>query len=233
MPLYYLDDSNMLFLLIIAFVFSLWAQFAVRHNYSRFSKVHACGGLTAEQAAMAILRSGGVEDVTIHPVPGKLTDHYDPKTNTIALSEGVYGQTSLAAIGIAAHEAGHALQYAKDYFPIRLRGVVLPLARIGTYAAFPLILLGLFWNTSASQLFINIGIIAYAAVVLFYLITLPVEYNASNRAMQMLTEQVIVTQEEIPGVRKVLRAAGLTYVAAAASATLQLLRLLLISRRRN
>nr|MDD6336366.1 zinc metallopeptidase [bacterium] len=227
--LYYYTDWTWM-ILLPALVLSIWAQARVSGAYRKYSRVASSRGVTAEQAARMILDGGGAYDVNITQVAGTMTDHYNPASKQLALSQGVYGSTSVAALGIAAHEAGHALQDAQDYLPIRLHRVFARVAQFGSMASFPLILIGLLFT---SPLLVKIGIIAYGAVVLYYLVTLPVEFNASRRAMAQLSDYGVVTQEEGRMVKSVLSAAAMTYVAAAASALLQLVRLLILTNRRR
>ena len=224
--------------LVIVFpmvVIAMIAQIKVQSTYQKYSKVHARSSYTAEVAVRRILDSHGLHHIQITRVPGNLTDHYDPKNQVIALSESVYGSTSVAAIGVAAHECGHAIQHAEGYVPLKFRSAFVPVANFGSKLAWPVILLGLFINSESSQLIINAGIFLFSFSVLFQLITLPVEFDASKRAIALLEEQGILSSQELPYTRKVLGAAALTYVASAAAAILQLLRLIMLfgGRRRN
>jgi Zn-dependent membrane protease YugP len=191
--------------------------------------------MTGAQVAERILKSAGLHDVKVGQVRGELSDHYNPATKVVNLSDSVYGSTSVAAIGVAAHECGHAIQHAKGYFPLNLRTWFVPVANFGSKLAWPLILIGLFISSESSQLIINAGILLFSFAVIFQLITLPVEFNASRRALVLLEEQGILSQQELPYTKKVLSAAALTYVASAASAILQLLRIIMLfgGRRRN
>ena len=218
-------DSSIL-ILIPAILFALWAQFRVKNTYAQYSKAFA--GLTGAEAARMVLEMNGVNDVTIEPIAGELTDHFDPKTNTIRLSKGVYDVTSVAAVGIAAHEAGHAVQYAVGYSPIKLRTAIIPVTQIGSTLSWPLLLLGL---ALGSEMLATAGVVLFCAVVLFQLVTLPVEFNASNRALDTLGASGYLQEEQLNGAGKVLRAAAMTYVAALAQALAQLLRLLMIANR--
>lgn len=211
-------------------LFALWAQSRVNSTFSRYSKVHNLRGLTGAQAAEAVLRANGVTNVGIEYVSGKLTDHYDPRTNVIRLSSSVYSSTSVASVGVAAHEAGHAVQYAVGYSPIKLRAAIIPLTQAGATAAFPLILLGLVLNFGA---LIYVGIAAFALSTVFQLVTLPVELDASRRALQTIQQNGLLTADEYPMAKKTLTAAALTYVAALAVSLAQLLRLLVIFGGRN
>ena len=191
--------------------------------------------MTGREAAERLLHANGIYDVTVQHVAGNLTDHYDPRNKTLNLSDSTYASTSVAAIGVAAHECGHAVQHANGYAPLKIRGSLVPVANFGSTLAWPLILIGFLIQGNASVLLINLGILLFSAAVLFQIVTLPVEFNASSRALKSLETNGILYTEEVADTRKVLRAAALTYVASAASAILQLLRLILISggRRRN
>ena len=192
-------------------------------------------GMTGAQAAEQVLHTAGIYDVRIEHVGGNLTDHYDPRTKVLRLSDSVYGQTSVAAVGVAAHECGHAIQHAQGYAPLKLRSTLVPIANFGSKLAWPLIIFGLFISGESSTILINAGIIAFLGAVVFQLVTLPVEFNASNRAIRMIADSGMMYGEEIKGAKKVLSAAALTYVASAATAILQLLRILILTggRRRN
>lgn len=215
-------------ILIPAILFTLWAQSRVKSTYARYSKEFA--GLTGAEAALMVLDMNGVTGVEIRPIAGELTDNYDPRTNTISLSKGVYDVTSVAAVGVAAHEAGHAVQYAMGYGPIRIRTAIIPVTQIGSYLSWPLLFIGLLMG---SQTLAMAGVLLFAAVVLFQLLTLPVEFNASNRAMEALGASGYLREAQLDGAGKVLRAAAMTYVAALAQALAQLLRLLTIANRGN
>lgn len=222
-------DPTMI-LVLIGVVISLWAQSRVNSTFKRFSRTGTRAGMTGADAARRLLNSQGIYDVTVRAVAGELTDHYDPRTRTVNLSQPVYGATSISAIGVAAHECGHAMQHKEGYAPLQIRSAIVPLANFGCRFGIPIILLGLFFG----QFLIEVGIWVFALSVLFQLITLPVEFNASNRAVKLLAEQGILRGEENGQCKKVLSAAALTYVAAAAAAVLQLLRLILIfGNRRN
>ena len=222
---YYGIDIYYIALVIPCIIFAFWAQARVKSTFGRYEQVLNRRGLTGAQAAEAVLRQNGVTGVRIEWVAGKLSDHFDPRTNTIRLSNAVYSSTSVASIGVAAHEAGHAVQYATRYFPIRLRAAIIPVTQFGSMAAFPLIILGLFMN---SGILIDIGIWAFALSTVFQLVTLPVEFDASSRAIQILGNTGILYGDEIRQTRKVLNAAAMTYVAAAAASILSLLRLILL-----
>ena len=212
-------------LLIPVLLLSLWAQAQVSGNFKRYSGVANRRRLTGAQAAEAVLRAHGVYNVAIRPCSGNLTDHYDPRDNSISLSENVYNSTSIAAVGVAAHEAGHAVQYAENYGPVRLRTAIIPATQIGSKFSFILLLVGM---VLYSQSLFFVGILLFSLTTIFQLITLPVEFNASSRAVRLLDSQGILSGEEVDGTRKVLKAAALTYVAAAAGSILQLLRLVIL-----
>ena len=229
-----------LFLLLPALVFALIAQYRVNRAFEWGSGIRTSRGITGAQAARKILDDNGLYDVSIERVGGHLTDHYDPKENVIRLSDEVYSGANAAAIGVAAHEAGHAVQYAQDYFPIRVRAAIIPLTRIGAGLAMPLFLLGLFISyfyfqatSPLSDLLMVSGIGLYSFSTLFQLITLPVEFNASRRALRILDDWGTLTKEEHRAAGQVLSAAAMTYVAALATSLLSLFRLILIFRRRR
>lgn len=229
---YYFDPTYIL--VLIGAVLCLWAQARVSSTYRKYSRVRSRSGLTGAAAAQRILQMSGIYDVRIEHVRGELTDHYDPANKVLRLSDSVYGSNSIAAIGVAAHECGHAVQHDKGYAPLSVRTALVPAANIGSRAGIPLILLGALLGMN--QLLIQIGIWVFALAVLFQVVTLPVEFNASGRALAMLGDYGMLEQDETSGCRKVLSAAALTYVAAAASAILQLLRLVLLfgnNRRRD
>jgi len=234
MPFYMYYDPTY-FLVLIGVVLSLLASAKVKSTFNRYSRMRNSRGMTGAQAAQEVLRGAGIFDVRIEHVSGNLTDHYDPRTKVLRLSDSVYGQTSVAAVGVAAHECGHAIQHAKGYAPLKFRSILVPVANFGAQIAWPLILIGLLFNSRSSGLLIEIGIIAFSLSVLFQLVTLPVEFNASGRAVRMLADRGLMYGEEIVAAKKVLNAAALTYVAGAASSILQLLRLILLTggRRRN
>ncbi|EHQ91465.1 zinc metallopeptidase [Desulfosporosinus youngiae] len=218
-------------LLIPAILLSLYAQFKISSSYKRYSKIRSQSGLTGAQVARGILKSNGLYDVRVEPIGGRLSDHYDPRTRIIRLSEDVFHGSSLSSIAVAAHETGHALQHASGYFPMQLRSSFVPVANIGSGAGPILIMVGLFMPTYGWLL--ELGIFAFAFAVLFQVITLPVEYNASSRALSLLQEGRIIGSDEVRGARSVLNAAALTYVAAALAAILQLVRFMLIARGRS
>ncbi|HAB00589.1 MAG TPA: peptidase [Ruminococcaceae bacterium] len=229
MPFYYYDYYYLI-LVVPALLISLWAQFKVSSTFNRYNNVFSCRGYTAAQIARTILDANGLQNVRIERVAGKLTDHYDPRANVIRLSDSVYDSTSVAAIGVAAHESGHAVQYAVGYSPIKLRNAIIPLTNIGSTLSMPLLLLGLIF--SFRPLIIG-GILLFSLVALFQLITLPVEFNASNRALQILQTGNYLSDDELVGARKTLSAAAMTYVAALLVSLMQLLRLILLYGRRN
>lgn len=218
---YYIDPTYIL--VIIGLVLCLGASCMVQGTYKKYAKIRTMSGLTGCQAAERILHLSGIYDVTIEQIGGNLTDHYDPRKKVLRLSDGVYNGNSVSAVGVAAHECGHAIQHQTGYAPLHLRSVMVPLTNIGSRLAFPCILLGIL--VSSFQILIPVGIVLFGLTVLFSLITLPVEFNASKRAVRILGEQNILYGEEISGVKKVLRAAAMTYVASAIAAILQLLRL--------
>lgn len=221
---YYFDPTYIL--IIIAAIISLIAQWRVNSAFSKYSRVASMSGMTGAQEARMILQSNGINDVSVQRISGKLTDHYNPSTKVLNLSESVYGSTSVAAIGVAAHECGHAIQHARGYFPLSLRTALVPVANIGSQLSWVFIIVGAI--LSFNQTLITIGIIMFSAAVLFQLVTLPVEFNASARALEQLESNGILYRDEVSQTRKVLSAAALTYVAAAATAILQLLRLIIL-----
>lgn len=224
--IYYLTGFIMIPVVIFAFI----CQIKVNSNYKKYSKIRNARNMTGAQAAYELLQMNGVTDVRIKRIAGNLTDHYNPRTKEICLSEGVFNSNSIAAVGIACHEAGHACQHAKGYFPLKIRNMVIPVTRFGSYLGIPLALIGIFINW---QPLVYVGIILYAAVALFQLITLPVEFNASKKALQTIKANGFLIGTEYTGAKKVLTAAALTYVAALASALATLLRLLLVAGRRR
>jgi Zn-dependent membrane protease YugP len=234
MGLYYPGyiDPTYIFV-IIGIVLTLAASARVKSTFAKYSRVRSMSGITGAQAAERILHASGIYDVTIERVSGNLSDHYDPRSKVLRLSDTVYGQNSIAAIGVAAHECGHAIQHDKAYMPLKIRGALVPVANFGSMISWPLILIGLLFT--GSQTLIDLGIILFSAAVLFQLITLPVEFNASRRAIARLGETGILYGDELRDSKKVLDAAALTYVAAAAASILQLLRLILLfgGRRRD
>lgn len=223
---YYFDSTYLL--VLIGLVLSLWAQYMVNTRFKKYSKVRSSRNITGAEVAERILRSYGINDVSIEHIAGKLSDHYDPRNKVLRLSDSTYNSTSVAAIGVAAHECGHAVQHARGYIPVRLRSMFVPVANIGSYASWILIAIGLLFTGSSSQAWLTAGIVCFAVTVVFHIITLPVEFNASSRAVKVLENDGILYGDEIKGARKVLSAAALTYVASAATAILQLLRLIIL-----
>lgn len=221
---YYFDPTYLL--IIISMIISLIAQFMVKSAFSRYSRIQSVKGMTGAMAARQILMSNGINDVRINRISGSLTDHYNPSDKTLNLSEDVYDSDSIAAVGVAAHECGHAIQHARDYAPLSFRSALVPVANLGSKLSWVFIVLGLIF--SFNQILINVGIIMFSAAVLFQLVTLPVEFNASARALEQLQSNGILYGDENAKARKVLTAAALTYVAAAATAILQLLRLIIL-----
>ena len=230
---FYYDPTYVM--VLIGVVICMLASANVNRTFQKYSRIRSHSGMTGREAAERLLHANGIYDVTIQRVAGNLTDHYDPRNKTLNLSDSTYASTSVAAIGVAAHECGHAVQHANGYAPLKIRGSLVPVANFGSTLAWPLILIGFLIQGNASVLLINLGILLFSAAVLFQIVTLPVEFNASSRALKSLETNGILYTEEVADTRKVLRAAALTYVASAASAILQLLRLILISggRRRN
>ncbi len=227
MPFYYWYDSTYI-LVIFAFLLSLFASFGVKATFSKYSKVLAHNGLTGSMAARKILDMNGLYHIKLERVSGDLTDHYDPKAGVIRLSDSVYDSNSVAAIGVAAHEAGHAVQHATKYAPIAIRNSLVPIVNISTSLSMPLFFMGLIFGMTGLAL---LGVVLFSAALLFQLVTLPVEFNASRRAIKILDSGNMLYDDEVRGAKKVLKAAALTYVAAAAGTALQLLRLLLLVRR--
>lgn len=228
MPYFYLDYWYIV-LVVPALLLAFWAQINVNTTFSRYSKVLAPSGMTGAESARRVLEANGVTGVRIERISGNLTDHFDPKTNTIRLSESVYDATTVSAVGVAAHEAGHAVQYAVGYSPMKLRAAIIPATNIGSQLAMPLVLLGLLLSSAT---LVDIGIVAFSMSTLFQLVTLPVEFNASHRAVATL-ESSCVSDTEVKGAKAVLRAAALTYVAALAVSLASLLRLILLFGGRN
>ena len=224
--LYYITG----FIMIPVIIFALICQLKVQSNYKKYGRIRNARNMTGAQAAYELLQLNGITDVRIKRISGNLTDHYNPKTNEICLSEGVFNSNSIAAVGIACHEAGHACQHAQGYFPLKIRNFIIPVTRFGSNLGIPLALIGIIFSW---QPLIYIGIILYAAVAVFQLITLPVEFNASKRALQTIRTNSFLVGAEYNGARKVLTAAALTYVAALASSLATLLRLLLVAGRRS
>ncbi len=227
--MYYRLDPTYI-LVLIGVVLSLLASAYVKSSFNKYARTRVMSGMTGAQVAERILNQAGIYDVRIVPIAGNLTDHYNPKTKEVGLSETVYHATSISAVSVAAHECGHVIQHANGYVPITIRSALVPVANFGSSISWFLILAGLIFGIEP---LIPIGIILFSAAVLFQLVTLPVEFNASHRALAIIRDSGIVTDTELRGSRRVLRAAALTYVAAAAAAILQLLRLLLLTRRND
>ena len=225
-------DPTML-LLLPALALTLWAQFRVKSTYQRFAQVPAANGMTGRDMARSIMTRNGLSDVGIEEVGGVLTDHYDPRAKKVRLSVNNYEGDSLASIAVAAHEVGHALQHQSGYAPLAIRSAIAPAAGFASTLAFPLFLIGMFFRSSMSLFFMDLGILFFSGAVLFQFVTLPVEFNASQRALAQLTETGAIAPQEVAGAKKVLDAAALTYVAAAAMAALQLLRLVLLRNSRR
>lgn len=220
---FYYDEPWVIMLLIIATAFAGYAQMKVSSTFNKYSKVTNSRGMTGEDAARQVLRNAGITDVTVERIAGNLTDHFDPRSKVIRLSDSVHSSRSVAALGVAAHEAGHAVQYANGYLPIKLRSAIIPLTQFGSNLAFPLILLGFFM---ANSVFINLGILLFSTMALFQLVTLPVEFNASSRAIVALENSHILNDDELKMAKKTLSAAALTYVAALAVSIVNLIRIM-------
>ena len=228
---FYYFDRYYWILIVPAMIFAMWAQMRVSSTFNRYSKVGSARGLSAAQVCRQILDENGLFAVRVERVSGNLTDHYDPRNNVIRLSDSVYNSTSVAAIGVAAHEAGHAVQYSVGYVPIKIRNSIIPVSKLGSTLSMPILLVGLLFN---SGVLVEIGILLFSTMALFQLVTLPVEFNASGRALRTLGDYHILDDEETRMAGKVLKAAALTYVAALLSSAAQLLRLILLyGRRRN
>ena len=226
---YYYDPTYIL--VILGLVLCLGASWMVKATYKRYSEVYSMRHMTGAQAAEMILRNAGIRDVRIEQVDGDLTDHYDPRKKVLRLSQLNYNTSSVAAIGVAAHEAGHAVQHHTGYFPLKFRNLILPVANLGSQIGVPLVIIGLVFSIGDGL--ITTGILLFAFAVLFQVATLPVEFNASRRAVKLLDEYDVLSGEELSGCKKVLTAAAMTYVAAAASSALQLLRLVILGGRRR
>ena len=223
---YYWDPTYIL--VVIGAIICMIASAKVKTTFNKYSQYRSYSGMNGAQVAQRVLEAAGIYDVTVRHVSGNLTDHYDPSTKTVNLSDPVYNSYSVAALGVAAHECGHAIQHAKNYAPLSLRSALVPVANLGSMLAWPLILIGLFINGRSSTLIIDLGIVLFSAAVLFQLVTLPVEFDASRRALVMLRTQNILSDDELKNTRKVLKSAAFTYVAGAAAAILQLLRIILL-----
>lgn len=223
-------DQYYMILIVPTLILSLIAQIMVKSTFARYSKVEPRRRITGAEAAGILLRTNVISDVSIEPVGGSLTDHYNPSKKTLALSEPVYGESTIAAIGVAAHETGHAIQHARGYGPLALRSLLVPMAGIGSSLGPYIAIAGIFFSL---PWLLNLGILLFSVAVLFYVVTLPVEFNASSRAIAILRSNAVLSDEELAGVRKVLTAAAMTYVASALTAIASLLRLILLSRRRD
>lgn len=232
MPFFYWFDWTYMVFILPAVIITMIAQVRVNSAFNKYSKIQNMHNLTGAEAAQRVLMSHGINNVQIERVPGKMTDHFDPRTNVIRLSDGVYGSSTIAAVGIAAHEAGHAVQHAEGYLPNKIRGVLVPVANVGSRVSWILIIIGLFLPLQYDWV-LYLGILFYALSVLFTIVTLPVEFNASKRALQTIDSTNMLMGEEYTGAKKVLSAAAMTYVAAAFTAIMSLLRLLVIANRRN
>ena len=234
---YYGFDWTYIVLVLPCLILSLWASSTVNRTFKKYSTQYSIRRITGADAAARVLRNNGVQNVRIERIPGNLTDHFDPKANVIRLSDSVYSSTSTAAIGVACHEAGHAVQYATHYAPIKLRATIIPITNFGSKLAMPLILLGivLSFMGNFSYALVYLGIACFGLSLVFQLITLPVEFNASRRAVRAISDSGFLTQQELVGAKKTLKAAAMTYVAATAVALAQLLRLIVLfgGRRRN
>lgn len=231
MGYYYWDPTYIL--VVIGAVICMIASARVKGTFNKYSQLRSMSGMNGAQVAQRVLQAAGIYDVQVRHVSGSLTNHYDPRTKTVNLSDPVYNATSVAALGVAAHECGHAIQHAKSYAPLSIRSALVPIANFGSMLAWPVILIGLLFNTRSSGLIIDIGILLFSAAVLFQLVTLPVEFDASRRALVMLRTQGILADDELKYTRRVLKSAALTYVASAAAAILQLLRIILITNGRR
>ena len=231
-------DTTIL-VLIPAMIFAFWAQFKVNSTFNQYAKVYNRRGLTGAEAARRVLDANGLHNVTIEHIRGHLTDHYDPRANVIRLSDATYASTSVAAIGVAAHEAGHAVQHAVGYAPIKLRSAIIPLTRFGSFLAMPLFLIGLLMGSGSylgygiGTIFMVTGILFFSFSTLFQLVTLPTEFNASARAMKALEDGGLLAADELPAAKATLPAAAMTYVAALATSLASLLRLILIFNNRR
>lgn len=230
-PMFYFDPTYIL--VIVGVIICLVASARMRSTFQKYARVRSHSGMTGREAAEEVLRRAGIYDVRVERVAGNLTDHYDPRDKVLRLSDATYGSNSIAAVGVAAHECGHAIQHAQGYAPLKIRGSLVPVANLGSTIAWPLILLGLLFTGESSVMFLNLGILAFSLAVLFQIVTLPVEFNASKRAIRILGSSGIMYPEEVQDTKKVLSAAALTYVAGAAASILQLLRIVLLAGRRR
>ena len=237
--MYYYGFDPTYILVIIGIIITMWAQGKMKTTFTKYSRVRSMSGMTGQEVARRILMANGIFDVTVEPVAGQLTDHYDPRSKVVKLSEVIYNSTSVAAVGVAAHECGHAIQDNQEYLPLRLRSAIVPVANLGSTLSWPMILIGVLMANAGSYAgysLISVGILCFSLAVLFQLVTLPVELDASRRALRQLNATGILPPEEQQQTRAVLSAAALTYVAAAAASMLQLLRLVILfggNRRRD
>ncbi|MFW6123877.1 MAG: zinc metallopeptidase [Acidobacteriota bacterium] len=221
-----------IFLLIPPFLLAVYAQHKVKSTFQNFSKKRSHSRISGSEVAKEILSRSGIRDVNIEKVSGRLSDHYDPRSKTLRFSENVYSSDSIAALGVAAHETGHAIQHRNGYVPLSLRNLIYPIANFGSALAFPLFFIGFIFSTEGPSILMDLGILLFTVAVAFSVLTLPVEFDASKRALVFLHEGTYLNQEETSGARKVLSAAALTYVASTAMAIMQLLRLLILRNRR-
>lgn len=233
MRFFYGFDWTYLVFIVPCVIITLICQINVKSTFSKYSKVRNSRNMTGAQAAEYVLRQNGVNGVRIEHVAGNLSDHFDPRTNVIRLSDSVYNSTSVAAVGVACHEAGHAVQHAENYLPNKIRAIILPLANIGSNLSWILILLGFLFSAKVGFIFLYIGIILFSLSVLFTIATLPVEFNASKRALECIKDGDLLYGDEYKGAKRTLQAAAMTYVAAALTAIMQLLRLIVLAKRRN
>jgi len=223
MPFFMFDPT--MILLLPAIILAIWAQMRVKSAYNKYSKIRSSQGVTGAKVAEYLLQHNGVTDVKVEAIEGTLSDHYDPKSKTVRLSTDNYKGTSLAALAVSAHEVGHAIQHNTGYFPLQIRHSILPVTNLGSWAAFPLFFIGFFFQY---PMLMDLGIIFFAGVVLFHFVTLPVEFNASSRALNILESQGLLINNEVTGAKKVLNAAALTYVAATAVSLIHLIRLIIL-----
>jgi hypothetical protein len=231
MPFGFFDPTMLM--VVPALIFALWAQSRVQSTYQKYSRIRAANGLTGREMARSIMNRNGVTDVAVEEVQGVLSDHYDPRAKVVRLSSLNFRESSLAAIAVGAHEVGHVLQHAQGYFPLAIRSAVAPVANIGSMMAFPLFMIGFIFHNPSISWLMDLGILFFTGAVLFQVVTLPVEFNASKRALAQLSDSGALAPQEVAGAKKVLDAAALTYVAAAAMAALQLVRLLVLRNSRN
>ncbi|MBW7574004.1 zinc metallopeptidase [Caproiciproducens faecalis] len=231
MGLYYFDYTYFVFI-VPALIVTMIAQFQVKSTFEKYSRISTAKNMTGAQAASSVAQFGGALGVQVQRISGSLTDHFDPRDNTISLSDQVYASTSIAALGVAAHEAGHAIQHAQGYFPNKIRAILVPVTNFGSRLAIPLVIIGLILPVQYNFV-VNLGIALYSFAVLFQLATLPVEFNASFRAIRALDEAGILYPDELEGAKKVLRAAAMTYLAASFTAIMSLLRLLVLAGNRR